>query len=211
MSRSVRIWLRIASAWAGEGNSIAGIGCAIGNRPRAEESFRHLGHAYAEANPHPASQTEGAIKPPSHPEAKEEASKNRYCIDSVNPCGRFAIWERRYFRSAVPSALLNRKRNSCFRQSGSQKRTQATKEIERAKRQSAPGVRMTESGFGILSAISRSIDQAGSRAAASSTTEKPAIRSGTRRRTVPLLRHEAWEGPTRPTRPSAISDYGFAN
>ena len=198
MSRSVRIWRRIAPAWAGAGKSLAGIGCAIGNRPRAEVTF-----------PHPAIQMEGTIKPPSHPEAKAEASKNRPCIASVNPCGRFAIRVRRYFRSSVPSALRNR--NSRFRQSRSQKRTQATIEIESAKRQSTPGVRKTGSGFGILSAISRSIDRAGRRAAASLSMEKPAIRPGSGRRTVPLLRQEAWKGPTRPARPSATSVSGFAN
>lgn len=211
MSRFVRIWRRIAPVWAREGNFLAGIGCAIGNRPRAEEASRHLGHSYAEANLHHSIQMECTIKPPSHPEEKAEASKNRYCIASVNPCGRFAIRVHRYFRSSVPSALRNRKRNSCFRPSGSQKRTQAAIEIEWAKRQSLPGVRKTEFGFGILSAISRSIGRAGSRAAASSTKEKSAIRSGTRRRTVPFSRQEAWEGPTRPTRPSATSVYGFAN
>lgn len=211
MSGSVRIWQRIASAWASEGNSLAGIGCAIGNRPRAEEAFRHLGHAYAEAIPHPAILMEVTIKPPSHPATKAEASKNRSCIASVNPCGRFAIRARRYFRSSIPSALRNRKRNSCFRQTGSQKRTKATIEFESAKRQSTPGVRKIESGFGIRTAISRSINRAGSRAAASSTTENPAIRSRPLRRTVPLLRQEAWEGPTRPTRPSETSVYSFSN
>lgn len=211
MSRSIRIWRRIASAWASAGNSLTGIGCAIGNRPRAEEAFRHLGHAYAEAIPHPAFQTEGIIKPPSHPEAKAEASKNRSCIAPANPCGWFWIRERRTFRSSGSLALRNCKRNGGFRQSGLQKRSKARIELESSKRQSTPGVRNTESCIGILSAIPRSIDRAGCRAAVSSTTEKPANRSGSRRKTVQLLLQEAWEGPTRPTRPSETSVYIFAN